>query len=408
MSAKQSLNFENSSMNVYIHETWHKDGGTVYTFCEGYNGYMREPYSPKRVGERWYPYFISAPFPVDGDIIPNCWVEELIELQDEFNETTSNLREHRKKNIPHWFASGSELTEDDARKIANPEKFGLEILEGITEGRSIRDVLIEATGISIDPAVYDTNGILNTFERISGGQASTSRTSTSKPKTLGEAEIIEGSLSNRMGEIQDSNEDMIQEIAQYSAEICLQEMTQEQISKIAGPGAFWPEMSREEVFSMVQIEIKAGSSGKPNEQKERQVWVEFLPEFRETLVQVEQLRANKQDGLADALIKLLQETMRRFDERIDMEEYFPTKEEGEEVQPSPQEIQEMQERQVQMRKQAEMMDAQIAEIKSKVIKNISDAEANEIGRQFDNYSQEMNFLMSLTNPEPQAGGGTLQ
>ena len=203
-----------------------------------------------------------------------------------------------------------------------------------------------------------------------------------------------------MSEIQDTNEDMIQEIAQYSAEILLQEMTPQMVQKIAGPGAFWPEMKREEVFSMVQIEIMAGSTGKPNQQKEREVWTGFLPEFRETLVQVNQLRAEKQNDLADALIKLLEETLRRFDERIDIEEYFPSKEEGEEDQPSPEEIEQMMQQREQMKQQAELMDAQIAEIRSKVVKNLSEAEASEIGQQFDQYMEQMRFLTSLTSPAP--------
>jgi len=396
--AKAKKDSNDEGLDVYIHETWHKGGGVVYTFCEGYSGYMREPRAPKRVGERWYPYFMNIPFAVDGDVIPNCWTEELIELQDEFNENASNLREHRKKNIPHWFGS-KEMEPEDAEKVANPTPFGLELID-IPDGKSIRDILMESRGIAIDAMTYDNTGVLNTFERISGGQASTSRAASSKPKTLGEAEIIEGSLSTRMSEIQDTNEDMIQEIAQYSAEILLQEMTPQMVQKIAGPGAFWPEMKREEVFSMVQIEIMAGSTGKPNQQKEREVWTGFLPEFRETLVQVNQLRAEKQNDLADALIKLLEETLRRFDERIDIEEYFPSKEEGEEDQPSPEEIEQMMQQREQMKQQAELMDAQIAEIRSKVVKNLSEAEASEIGQQFDQYMEQMQFLTSLTSPAP--------
>ena len=66
----------------------------------------------------------------------------------------------------------------------------------------------------------------------------------------------------------------------------------------------------------------------------------------------------------------------------------------------PQKVARMQQQQEAMRQQAEMLNAQIAEIKSKTLKNLAEAEAKEIGQQFDMYMEQLRMLSGLANPEP--------
>jgi hypothetical protein len=100
-------------------------------------------------------------------------------------------------------------------------------------------------------------------------------------------------------------------------------MTLEDVQRIAGKGAVWPQMTKDQVFDLVQIEIRAGSTGKPNRAKEREQWVQMLPQIKEAVTQVAQLRAAGQDDMATTIIKLMEETLRRFDERLDIESFIP-------------------------------------------------------------------------------------
>jgi hypothetical protein len=142
-------------------------------------------------------------------------------------------------------------------------------------------------------------------------------------KIATEAEIMAQGLQTRMAERQDVVEDWISEMAQYAAELCLQEMTLEDVQRIAGKGAVWPQMTKDQVFDLVQIEIRAGSTGKPNRAKEREQWVQMLPQIKDAVTQVAQLRAAGQDDMATTIIKLMEETLRRFDERLDIESFIP-------------------------------------------------------------------------------------
>lgn len=62
----------------------------------------------------------------------------------------------------------------------------------------------------------------------------------------------------------DDLDEMLSELIRSAAQLLLMELSVETARKIAGPGAQWPEMSREEIIDELMIDIQAGSSGRPN------------------------------------------------------------------------------------------------------------------------------------------------
>ena len=302
---------------------------TIYTKCDGADRWCRDPYQPKKLGERWYPFFALAFNPIDGQFEPLSDVQLLKELQDEYNTTRTNFADHRKENLPGLVVrKGGGLSEDDISKIANRKINEIVVVEG-DPGRKLSDDLMEITGVPIDPAVYDVSAIRNDMDVVSG-LTDASRSNLLQSKTLGEAEIMRDSMMSRTSERQDTIEDCLQEVMQYSAEICLQEMSVEQVKRIAGQEAQWPQLSKNDVFDMVRIEIRAGTTGKPNKEKDREQWVEFMPVFQDMVAKTIEMRAAGNTDLADAMIEMIKETLRRFDERLDIDLFVPNDGEGQE------------------------------------------------------------------------------
>ena len=62
-----------------------------------------------------------------------------------------------------------------------------------------------------------------------------------------------------------------------AGQIMLYEMSGEEVKKIVGQGATWPEMTREEIMEEVFLEIEAGSTGKPNRAAELQNIERIMP-----------------------------------------------------------------------------------------------------------------------------------
>lgn len=311
----------NESENAFIAvwEIWDRISNTVYTITEGCEGWARAPYTPDVVGERFFPFFMLFFNPLDGQFHCLSDVQLLEKLQDEYHELREQLSEHRSLHKPHWITDG-DTEENDIKSFT---KAGLgEVVIVDAHGLPLRDVFQAAEAPRIDQAVYDTTHIRTDFELVAGAGDS-ARGSVSKAKTATEAEILEAGLSSRTDERKDTVEDWLQEIAQYSAELLLQILSPEQVERLAGPGYVWPEMPKEEVFDLVSIEIRAGSTGKPNKLQDQKTWLEFIPELKELIKNVAELRASGQFELAEVLINVARETLRRFDERIDVEEFLP-------------------------------------------------------------------------------------
>jgi hypothetical protein len=89
----------------------------------------------------------------------------------------------------------------------------------------------------------------------------------------------------------------------------------------------------EEIFHKIRVHVRAGSTGRPNAMKEREQWTPLMPVLNDTMQQVAELRMQGQVDLADAKIELLRETLRRFDERLDIDTIIPPLERDENGKP---------------------------------------------------------------------------
>jgi hypothetical protein len=166
------------------------------------------------------------------------------------------------------------------------------------------------------------------------------RSTVVKPKTATEANILNQSLSGRVSEFRDQVEDWLQEIAQYAAQILLQEMTPTQVERIMGapdtemkvvngmpvevevPRFDWPELSKDSVLDMIEMTIRAGTTGAPDKLEQQESWGKLLPIIQGQVQSIIELKAKGMD--AEPIINLLKETVKRFDERLDVEQFIPS------------------------------------------------------------------------------------
>jgi len=345
---------ETKGQQYRVWEIWDRVTNTVYTICEGDEDFCREPYQPEITGERWFPFFDLALIPLDGEKLPMSLVELLEKLQDEYEETRQKYVDHREANVPHYIAA----IDTDEKSIQRKVVAGVgEVVLIDTNGLPLNDVFKKAESLSINPADYDTSPIRQDIEMMSGLVGS-ANASANKSDTLGEAQIMENAVASRSNDMTDQIEAWFREIGSYTLEILLQELTIDQVKRIAGEDAEWPEMAKETIFDMVNIETRAGSSGKPNKLQEQKTWVEFMPQLRELITAIAELRDANKDDVADSLIMVARETIRRFDDRIDIEEFLPQDDE-EEPANDEQKRMAMMEQMEKIKKELDQMDADI-------------------------------------------------
>jgi hypothetical protein len=336
-----------------VWEIWDKTTQTVYTWCEGEDDWCREAFQPKCVGRRWYPFFGLCFNPVDGELYGISDVELLVGLQEEYTSTRDALAKHRKYSIPlRVVRSGGSLTPQDVQNLKDAEYGDTVIVSGDSSVPLTNDVTT-VEGPPINPALYDVSMIRTDIEMVSGA-SDASRGMVAQAKTATEAEIMQQGLASRTGERQDIIEDMIEDMAKYSVEVLTGELTTPEVIRFAGNDAVWPQGGQmDQVFDVLNLEIRAGSTGKPNKNGEREQWIQLMPILQDAIQKVTELRATGQNDMADAITELTRESLRRFDERIDLDSFIPRKKEG---QPDPaQQAMESQQKDMQLQQAGQMV-----------------------------------------------------
>lgn len=86
----------------------------------------------------------------------------------------------------------------------------------------------------------------------------------------------------------------------------------------------WPDVSavsRDWVFDLVALRIRAGTTGMPNRLEEQENWLKLLQVAQLLVMNILSLRAQGQD--VAALAALLRETLARFDDRLEVADFIP-------------------------------------------------------------------------------------
>jgi len=208
------------------------------------------------------------------------------------------------------------------------------VVEG-GSGRPLTEDIWSGQLAQIRPENYDTSAARQDMEMLVGG-GDAARGSVLKAKTATEAEIVSQGLRGRSAERTDVIEDLLTDVGKYVLEMCLRKLSPQDVQEIAGPQAQWPQWTAEQVFKQVSLGVRGGSTGKPDRLQEQDRWTKLLPVIKEAMGQVSELRQAGQEDMAQAVIELVRETLRRFDERVDINQFLPKPKEGEQGAQGPQ------------------------------------------------------------------------
>lgn len=308
---------------VKIVELWDKRTNHVKTMIEGVKCWAKEPYQPDYPSSRFFPYFLVAFYEVDGGRHPQSLPWRLAKLQDEYARSRSNFRLVRERATPGTMFNASGLEETEVRKIergVHQEFIGIKPVDPSTP---LQNLFAPKPVEKVDPRMYDNAPILSDMEKISGVQEAL-QTSSSVQKTATQADIEQQGFASRTTADRDVLETMLTDLANYTAEIALTALNPKDVQRIAGAAAYWPHgMDIEDLLTLVEIEITAGTTGKPKSMGDREAWGVVLPVIKETIAQITEARMMGNEPLAVALTELLRETMVRMGDDTDVSRFIP-------------------------------------------------------------------------------------
>lgn len=317
-------NAETTDGFVCFREIWSRRDGVVYTLIEGINDrWARAPFAPT-TGSRFYDGFLLGFHWIDGDRYPQSDVQQLRSLQTEYSRTRSNYANHRMRAVPYNVWDAGSVDPKEMEKLNSAE--ALENVAIAYKGSGpINQAVYRVNATAIDPAQYDTRPIAADMEKVSGAQDAM-QSAVTVEKTATEAQIQNNGFGARMGARRDEFEDVLSELGLWTAQVLLQVLPDAEVVKIAGVDAVWPKLTIDEVMSAFDIQVKAGSTGRPNLAADRAAWSTALPLLEKMVTAIGNFRAQgaQMEWAAKPYIALLKRTLALLGLPDDVDEYLPS------------------------------------------------------------------------------------
>lgn len=288
---------------VKVWKFYEKASGLVHYVADGHDLFLRPPAPPDVFVEDFWPVYAITFNEVESEdrLFPPSDVKLLEDMQSEHNRSRQGKREHRDAKRPRWVAAKGALENDDVKILKDLKPFEVALLN-IDPQTEIGKMLQAVPVPGVDPNLYDTNEVNADMQLVVGAQQAQLGGVSKSSAT--ESAIAESSASTADGSSVDDLDAFLTVITRAASQILLREMSAEQVLKIVGPGAVWPELTDTEIAEEVYLDIEAGSTGKPNQAVEMNNWKMMLP----FLIQMEGIRPEW----------LARETLRRLDDRMDL------------------------------------------------------------------------------------------
>lgn len=253
--------------------------GLTYVVCDGYPDYLKEPATPEVQFQHFWPWFplIFTRADSDTDPFPRSDVRLMMPLQRELNRTQEALRQHRIAKQPKYLMDASAFEEDEKLNIAESPAHEAIPVKVMADGKKPADMLAVIPTADIDPTVYSTDVIYESVMRVLGSQEANLGGTSRGDVTATESSIAEASRVSSQESNADDLDDLLSKLALNGGQVLLTQMEEETAKKIAGRGAVWLNLTREEQSQNLYLEVEAGSSGRPNAAQDAALIERLMP-----------------------------------------------------------------------------------------------------------------------------------
>jgi hypothetical protein len=292
-----------------VWDIYSRKDGLVYTICDGYSDFLREPAQPEIYNEHFWPWYplVFNECMHETEIFPPSDVRLMRDMQREYNRCREGLKEQRIAARPFTAVVAGTMEEEDLEKLSEREANAIVELNALQPNQDVKQLLQAYSGPGIDPNLYEVNPVYEDVLRTTGIQEA-NLGGVQQDTTATQAQIAEGSRMTSMGSNIDDLNDMLTQLARNGGQILLAEVQPQTVQTQIGQGAVWPQFSRQQITNEIYLEIEAGSMGRPNAAAEIANAQRIYP----LLIQIPGLDPNY----------LAKDLLRRLDDRLDLTQAF--------------------------------------------------------------------------------------
>ncbi len=264
----------NSSVAKEDAETAERDGllavwerqtadGYVYTWVKGAKKFLRKVKRDITTSSRFNVFALYFNR-VSGRVLPVSNVSLGRPLQDEINTVRTHKRQAKRAAYNRYVAQKGLFTDAERRKLERCPPEGVVFIDKPID--DIKKGLMPING-QFNQSVHDVG------EEKQELAVSQNMSVASLGQTKGGADTAtEASIANQSSDTMAARhrsilESFLQKIFTHMSEVLIQALPEDNAKAIAGPGAVWPMADREALWNHLEVDIEAGSTGKPDQQK---------------------------------------------------------------------------------------------------------------------------------------------
>lgn len=267
-SDRQDFEASTNMGRCAVWEMWNRKDGRVYVWAEGMRRFLRNS-CPTIVGRRWYPFYFLPFNRVTGRALPLSDTVLTSPLQDELNRRRTQEAEAQAACFPRIFIKRGVLSKDERNALNASAPY--EAIE-LDTPEDVAKAFAETKPLPFNPALYARNDTRMELEMMSG----ISRNAAGSSSAEGQLATGQAIANEQMGVQVDYRrsllDEMIFDIMYDLAYMAVQFFPEENIKAICGPNAYWPLLERETFLRQLKLDVRAGSSGRPDAEKNLKVY----------------------------------------------------------------------------------------------------------------------------------------
>jgi hypothetical protein len=260
---------DDDAKRVVIWEYYDLENNTLSVWAEGSDQYLVPPTDiPFALG---HPFEMMRDYEVPGEFYPMGEVEPIANLQEELNETRTQLMEHRKRYSPKFLAYRHALG-PDAQTALKSRKPNQVILVDDTS-MPLNQVIVPLEQQPMAADLYNVTSMIHgDIERVSGVNEYMRGSLPNIRRTATEAAILQDAAAARAADKLDIVEKAAARVAERMIALAQQFMSSEQVARIVGEdGAVsWVQYDRDTIAGQFDFEVELGSTLPRNDAVQRQ------------------------------------------------------------------------------------------------------------------------------------------
>jgi len=249
-----------------VWEMWDKRQGLVYTWVEGMQRFLRKN-APTIVGRRWFTFYFLPFNRVTGRPLAISDTLLTSPLQDELNRRRTQEAEAQDASFPRIFIKRGSMTKEEKNEVETSHAY--QVIE-LDSPEDVTKAFAETRPLPFNPDLYNRNDVRMELEMMSGISRNAAGSGEGDLATT--AAIANEQMGVQVDFRRSLLDEMIFDILYDIAYMAVQFFPEENWKAICGDGAYVPMLEREVFLRQLKLEVRAGSTGRPDAEKNLKVY----------------------------------------------------------------------------------------------------------------------------------------